>query len=303
MRILKEETHFDFLGKKKYALVISVALILMGVISVIAHRGLNYGIDFKGGFQVRIQLHEAFDLDQLREKFNRSDMTSVNLQTIGDGNEIKLILPLDNPLGKGAELTGNLKKLLSENYPKMEVRSVESVGPQVGDELRLSALYAILIALALILIYITFRFHWKFGVSAILTLTHDILVVVGFLSVFDKEFSLPVVAALLTVVGYSLNDTIVVFDRIRENIARFRKKTLDEVINLSINETLSRTILTSGTTLFVVLALFFLGGEIIHDFAFGILVGILVGTYSSIYVASPLLVKMSIKAPSPKPQS
>ena len=177
---------------------------------------------------------------------------------------------------------------------------MESVGPQVGDELKMSALYAILIALGLILIYITIRFHWKFGISAILTLTHDVLVVVGFLSVFDKEFTLPVVAALLTVVGYSLNDTIVVFDRIRENMARFRKKALEDVINLSINEILSRTILTSGTTLFVVLALFFLGGAIIHDFAFGILVGVLVGTYSSIYVASPLLLQMSVKPPAPK---
>ena len=301
MRILKEVTHFDFLSKKRFALVISVALILMGVVSVIYHQGLNYGIDFKGGYQVRIQLHQTVDLDQLRDQFNRLDMPSLNLQTIGDGNEIKLVLPLDTPLGSGAQLTENLQDLLAESYPNREIRSVESVGPQVGDELKLSALLAILIALALILVYITFRFHWKFGISAILTLTHDVLVVVGFLSVFDKEFSLPVVAALLTVVGYSLNDTIVVFDRIRENIARFRKKTLDEVINLSINETLSRTILTSGTTLFVVLALFFLGGAIIHDFAFGILVGVLVGTYSSIYVASPLLVQMSIKAPPPKP--
>ncbi|MBF0280202.1 MAG: protein translocase subunit SecF [SAR324 cluster bacterium] len=303
MRILKDDTHFDFLGKKRIAIIVSAALILMAAISVFFHKGLNYGIDFKGGFQVRIQLNQTVDLDQIRDLFNRPGVPSVNLQTIGDSNEIKLVLPLDNPFGKGAELTESIKKLLSKNYPQLEVRSVESVGPQVGDELRLSALYAILISLALILVYISFRFHWKFGISAILTLTHDIFIVIGFLSIFDKEFSLPVVAALLTVVGYSLNDTIVIFDRIRENIARFRKKTLEEVINLSINETLSRTILTSGTTLFVVLALFFLGGEIIHDFAFGILIGIMIGTYSSIYVASPLLIQMSIKAPSPKPQS
>lgn len=302
MQILKKTTNFDFLGKRRIALIISVVLIVLGGISVIYHQGLNYGIDFKGGFQVRIQFESAIDLDQLREEFNRFDMTSVSLQTIGEGNEVKLVLPLDNPLGRGTELTDSLKQLLSGNYPKLEIRSVESVGPQVGEELKESALYAILIALGLVLVYITFRFHWKFGVSAILTLTHDVLVVIGFLSLFNKEFTLPVVASLLTVVGYSLNDTIVVFDRIRENMARFRKKTLIEVINLSINETLSRTILTSGTTLFVVLALFFLGGAIIHDFAFGILVGILVGTYSSIYVASPLLLQMSVKAPAPKPQ-
>ncbi len=303
MRILKEVTHFDFLGKKLYALIVSVILILMGIVSVIYHQGLNYGIDFKGGFQVRIKFEQTIDLNELRSQFDRLEMTSTSLQTIGDSNEVKLVLPLDNPLGTGSELTGNLNELLASDYPNLEIRSVESVGPQVGDELKMSALYAILIALGLILIYITIRFHWKFGISAILTLTHDVLVVVGFLSVFDKEFTLPVVAALLTVVGYSLNDTIVVFDRIRENMARFRKKALEDVINLSINEILSRTILTSGTTLFVVLALFFLGGAIIHDFAFGILVGVLVGTYSSIYVASPLLLQMSVKPPAPKTQS
>ena len=303
MRILKEVTHFDFLGKKRFALIISVILILMGIVSVIYHQGLNYGIDFKGGFQVRIKFEHTIDLNELRKQFDSLEMSSTSLQTIGESNEVKLVLPLDNPLGTGSELTGNLNELLASDYPNLEIRSVESVGPQVGDELKMSALYAILIALGLILIYITIRFHWKFGISAILTLTHDVLVVIGFLSVFDKEFTLPVVAALLTVVGYSLNDTIVVFDRIRENMARFRKKALEDVINLSINEILSRTILTSGTTLFVVLALFFLGGSIIHDFAFGILVGILVGTYSSIYVASPLLLKMSVKPPAPKTQS
>jgi preprotein translocase subunit SecF len=303
MRILKEVTHFDFLGKKLIAMIVSVLLILMGTVSVVYHQGFNYGIDFKGGFQVRIKFERAIDLNALRKQFDRLDMNSTSLQTIGGTNEVKLVLPLNNPLGTGSELTSNLKELLAGDYPKLEIRSVESVGPQVGDELKLSALYAILIALGLILIYITIRFHWKFGISAILTLTHDVVVVVGFFSVFDKEFTLPVVAALLTVVGYSLNDTIVVFDRIRENMARFRKKNLEEVINLSINEILSRTILTSGTTLFVVLALFFLGGEIIHDFAFGILVGIVVGTYSSIYVASPLLLQMSVKAPAPKTRS
>ena len=303
MRILKEVTHFDFLGKKLIAMIVSVLLILMGTVSVVYHQGFNYGIDFKGGFQVRIKFERAIDLNALRKQFDRLDMNSTSLQTIGGTNEVKLVLPLNNPLGTGSELTSNLKELLAGDYPKLEIRSVESVGPQVGDELKLSALYAILIALGLILIYITIRFHWKFGISAILTLTHDVVVVVGFFSVFDKEFTLPVVAALLTVVGYSLNDTIVVFDRIRENMARFRKKNLEEVINLSINEILSRTILTSGTTLFVVLSLFFLGGEIIHDFAFGILVGIVVGTYSSIYVASPLLLQMSVKAPAPKTQS
>ncbi len=302
MRILKEDTNIDFLGKRKIAVVVSAVLIVLGVISIVYHQGLNYGIDFKGGFQVRILFEKVVNLDELRQQFDRPGMGSVSLQTIGDGNEVKLVLPLDNPLGRGAELTGNLKELLSQGYPNLEVRSVESVGPQVGEELKKSALYAILISLGLILVYISLRFHWKFGISAILTLAHDVSIVVGFFSMFNKEFSLPVIAALLTVVGYSLNDTIVIFDRIRENMARFRKRALEDIINLSINETLSRTLLTSGTTLSVVLALFFLGGEIIHDFSFGILIGVLVGTYSSMYVASPLLLLMSVKAPLIKQQ-
>ncbi|MBF0287972.1 MAG: protein translocase subunit SecF [SAR324 cluster bacterium] len=302
MRLLKEDTHIDFLGKRKIAAIISGVLIVLGLFSIVYHQGLNYGIDFKGGFQVRILFEKVVDLDELRGQFDRPGMGSVSLQTIGDGNEVKLVLPLTNSLGSGAELTENLKKLLAKNYPKLEVRSIESVGPQVGDELKKSALYAILISLGLILVYISLRFHWKFGISAILTLAHDICIVVGFFSMFNMEFSLPVIAALLTVVGYSLNDTIVVFDRIRENMARFRKKTLGDIINLSINETLTRTLLTSGTTLFVVLALFFLGGDIIHDFSFGILMGILVGTYSSIYVASPLLLIMSVQTPLLKQQ-
>lgn len=301
MRILKEDTKIDFLGKKQIAVVVSAVFIVMGIASIIFHGGLNYGIDFSGGYQVRIAFEKAADLNTLRGKFTDLGV-SVNLQTIGEGNEIKLVLPDENPVGDSKTISNGLRNLLEAEYPNMEIRSVENVGPKVGQELRTSSLYAILLALGLILVYITFRFHWKFGISAILTLTHDVLIVVGFFSVFDREFSLTVVAALLTVVGYSLNDTIVIFDRIRENMGRHRKKKLDDVINLSINETLSRTMLTSGTTLCVVLVLFFLGGSIINDFAFGILIGVVVGTYSSMYVASPLLIVMSVSAPSPQQQ-
>jgi len=183
--------------------------------------------------------------------------------------------------------------VLDTLHPELEIRRIETVGPRVGDELKASALLAIVVALGLILLYVTFRFQWRQGVSAILTLVHDVLVVVSVFSLLDKEFTLPVVAALLTVVGYSLNDTIVVFDRIRENQGRFRKQALEWVMNLSITETLSRTLITSGTTLLVVTALLVLGGEIIFDFAFALLVGVLIGTYSSIYVASPLVLRLN----------
>ena len=295
----KEGQFIDFLSYKRLAAVISGILILAGVASIVAHQGLKYGIDFKGGTNVQIQFSTVPDLDQLRQLFAEKDMENVVLQTFGDpvDKEILLGLPTGSPLGTGEKLTSELRKILLPQHPKLEIRRIETIGPKVGDELKLSAVQAILIALGLVLLYITIRFQWRQGVSAIVALVHDVLVVIGMFSIFDKEFSLTVVAALLTVVGYSLNDTIVVFDRIRENQGKYRKKTFDETINLSITETLSRTLITSGTTLLVVLTLFLLGGEIIHDFAFALLVGVLIGTYSSIYVASTVAVFLTKLVP------
>ena len=274
-------------------------IILAGVASIVVHKGLKYGIDFRGGTNVQIQFATPPNLDQLRQFFAEREMQNMVLQTFGyvADQEILLGLPIDGPLGTGEDLTAELRKILLPQHPKLEIRRIETIGPKVGDELKISAVQAILIALGLVLLYITIRFQWRQGVSAIVALVHDVLVVVGIFSIFDKEFTLTVVAALLTVVGYSLNDTIVVFDRIRENQGKYRKKSFEETINLSITETLSRTLITSGTTLLVVLSLFFLGGEIIHDFAFALLVGVLIGTYSSIYVASPMLVFFTKLAP------
>jgi len=295
----KDGQFIDFLGYKRLAAYISGILILAGVASIVAHNGLKYGIDFRGGTNVQIQFSTPPNLDQLRYFFAENGMKNVVLQTFGDlaDHEILLGLPINSPLGTGENLTSELRKILEPQHPKLEIRRIETIGPKVGDELKISAVKAILIALGLVLLYITIRFQWRQGVSAIVALVHDVLVVVGMFSILDKEFSLTVVAALLTVVGYSLNDTIVVFDRIRENQGKYRKKSFEETINLSITETLSRTLITSGTTLFVVLSLFLLGGEIIHDFAFALLVGVLIGTYSSIYVASPLVVFLTKLAP------
>ena len=248
---------------------------------------------------MQIQFSTPPNLDQLRNFFAENGMKNVVLQTFGDlaDHEILLGLPINSPLGIGENLTSELRKILEPQHPKLEIRRIETIGPKVGDELKISAVKAILIALGLVLLYITIRFQWRQGVSAIVALLHDVIVVVGMFSILDKEFSLTVVAALLTVVGYSLNDTIVVFDRIRENQGKYRKKSFEETINLSITETLSRTLITSGTTLFVVLSLFLLGGEIIHDFAFALLVGVLIGTYSSIYVASPVALFLTKLAP------
>ena len=295
-----KEGHFiDFLAFKRLAAIVSGILILAGVASIVAHNGLKYGIDFRGGTNVQIQFSTPPNLDQLRNFFAENGMKNVVLQTFGDlaDHEILLGLPINSPLGTGENLTSELRKILEPQHPKLEIRRIETIGPKVGDELKISAVKAILIALGLVLLYITIRFQWRQGVSAIVALLHDVIVVVGMFSILDKEFSLTVVAALLTVVGYSLNDTIVVFDRIRENQGKYRKKSFEETINLSITETLSRTLITSGTTLFVVLSLFLLGGEIIHDFAFALLVGVLIGTYSSIYVASPVAVILTKLAP------
>ena len=295
----KDGQFIDFLGYKRLAAYISGILILAGVASIVAHNGLKYGIDFRGGTNVQIQFSTPPNLDQLRNFFAQNGMKNVVLQTFGDlaDHEILLGLPINSPLVTGENLTSELRKILEPQHPKLEIRRIETIGPKVGDELKISAVKAILIALGLVLLYITIRFQWRQGVSAIVALLHDVIVVVGMFSILDKEFSLTVVAALLTVVGYSLNDTIVVFDRIRENQGKYRKKSFEETINLSITETLSRTLITSGTTLFVVLSLFLLGGEIIHDFAFALLVGVLIGTYSSIYVASPLVVFLTKLAP------
>ena len=295
----KDGQFIDFLSFKRLAAIISGVLILASVASIIAHKGLKYGIDFRGGTNVQIQFSTPPNLDQLRNFFAENGMKNVVLQTFGDlaDHEILLGLPINSPLGTGEHLTSELKKILEPQHPKLEIRRIETIGPKVGDELKISAVKAILIALGLVLLYITIRFQWRQGVSAIVALLHDVIVVVGMFSILDKEFSLTVVAALLTVVGYSLNDTIVVFDRIRENQGKYRKKSFEETINLSITETLSRTLITSGTTLFVVLSLFLLGGEIIHDFAFALLVGVLIGTYSSIYVASPVAVLLNKLAP------
>ena len=295
----KDGQFIDFLGYKRLAAIISGILILAGVASIVSHNGLKYGIDFRGGTNVQIQFSTPPNLDQLRNFFAQNGMKNVVLQTFGDAadQEILLGLPTGSPLGTGEKLTSELRKILLPQHPKLEIRRIETIGPKVGDELKISAVQAIFIALGLVLLYITIRFQWRQGVSAIVALVHDVLVVIGMFSILDKEFSLTVVAALLTVVGYSLNDTIVVFDRIRENQGKYRKKPFEEMINLSITETLSRTLITSGTTLLVVLALFILGGEIIHDFAFALLVGVLIGTYSSIYVASPVSVFLTKLAP------
>ena len=299
MEFIKPGTTFDFIGRRWIAISASAVLIVIGLLTA-GIRGINYGIDFAGGTLVELRMPRDVDIEDVRRELRGIGMGDSTIQHYGSKDEI-LIRMMRSP--KGIEgLQGEIIKALEVVYGqgKIELRRTEVVGPQVGAALRKQAALAMAYALIGILIYITIRFEFRFAVAAILALVHDVLITLGAFAVTNKELSLPVIAAFLTIVGYSLNDTIVVFDRIRENLKLFRRESYEAVFNRSINETLSRTILTSLTTMLVVLALFFLGGEVIHDFAFALLVGIVVGTYSSIFVASPILVFWQRLMPSKK---
>lgn len=288
MEFIRPDINIDFVGKRRYALFLSLILIAAGAVSLILKGGPRYGIDFAGGTLVQVRFTEAVGLEELREALKEAGMGEAILQPFG--NEREFLIRTKRTTRELKGLSTKVQEALSRYFGqgKFEIRRVEMVGPKVGRDLRSKGLKAILFALVGILIYISWRFEFRFALGAVVALIHDVLVTVGIFSLTDREISLPVLAALLTIVGYSLNDTIVVYDRIRENVRRLGGR-LEEVINRSINETLSRTILTSFTTLIVVVVLYLLGGGVVKDFAFALIVGVVVGTYSSIYIASPLV--------------
>ena len=290
MELISKQTHIDFMGRFKTALAISVLLILGGIASVAIHGGLNYGIDFAGGTLVQLKFPEPPALDSVRDGLKDLGMADSTIQEFGTPNEILIRVASSDSAREevGAKIKESLEK--NKGFSGIVIERVEMVGPKVGKDLRMKALLSILYAIIGIVIYISWRFEIQFAIAAIIALIHDVMLTMGAFSLLDKEFTLVVVAAFLTIIGYSLNDTIVIFDRIRENTRKRDKEPFRDSVNTSINQTLSRTLLTSGTTLLVVLALFFLGGEIIHDFAFALLVGVVVGTYSSIFIASVFLV-------------
>jgi preprotein translocase subunit SecF len=290
MELIKKQTHIDFMGKFKTALMFSVLLILAGIVSIAIHGGLKYGIDFSGGTLVQLKFPEAPAIDSIRSGLKELGFADSTIQEFGSPDTI--LIRVERADGELKEVGTKIKESLekTKGFTGIVIERVEMVGPKVGKDLRLKALLSILYAIIGIVIYISWRFEFQYAIAAIIALIHDVLITMGAFSVLDKEFTLVIVAAFLTIIGYSLNDTIVVFDRIRENTRRKSKESLSDVINTSINQTLSRTLLTSGTTLLVVVALFFLGGEIIHDFSFALLVGVVVGTYSSIFIASVFLV-------------
>ena len=290
MQLFKNETRFDFMGQIKAAMIISGIVILIGLGSVVFSGGLKYGIDFAGGTLVQLQFKNPPDIEVIRDGLKTIGLGESTIQEFGSKKDI--LIRVERSEEKLEAVGAMVKRSLSGKFNSDEiiVERVEMVGPKVGRDLREKALLSILYAIIGIVIYISWRFEFQYAIAAIIALMHDVLVTMGAFSILDKEFTLVIVAAFLTIIGYSLNDTIVVFDRIRENLRRKGKLSLSEIINSSINQTLSRTLLTSGTTLLVVLALFFFGGEIIHDFSFALLVGVFVGTYSSIFIASVFLV-------------
>ena len=290
MQLFKDETRFDFMGKIKAAMIISGVVILIGLGSIVISGGLKYGIDFAGGTLVQLQFKNPPDIEVIRDGLKTIGLGESTIQEFGSKKDI--LIRVERSEEKLEAVGAMVKRSLSGkfHFDDIIVERVEMVGPKVGRDLREKALLSILYAIIGIVIYISWRFEFQYAIAAIIALIHDVLVTMGAFSILDKEFTLVIVAAFLTIIGYSLNDTIVVFDRIRENLRRKGKRSLSEIINSSINQTLSRTLLTSGTTLLVVLALFFFGGEIIHDFSFALLVGVFVGTYSSIFIASVFLV-------------
>jgi preprotein translocase SecF subunit len=283
-------THFDFVGKRKIAFIVSAGLILLGLISLVVRGGPAFSIDFAGGTLLQIQFEKDLSVHQIRSSLDKIGWGEAEIQKFAQGREFLIRVKKQEV---GTTVGDQIKAAFEEDFPdnKFQVRREETVGPKIGEELKGKALWAILYAMLGILIYISWRFEFKFAVGAIAALFHDVLITVGIFSLLNKEISLAIVAALLTIVGYSLNDTIVVFDRIREDLKLMRSKSYGDIINASINETLSRTIITALTTLIVLVVLFFFGGEVIRDFTFALLIGIVVGTYSSIFVASPILLE------------
>jgi preprotein translocase subunit SecF len=301
MEFFRRETHIDFFGKRRFAFALS-ALMLVAAVLAIGVRGLNLGLDFTGGTVIEIGYPQPAELDQVRATLAELGYSGAVVQNFGNARDVLIRIQPDER--SSSEVSERVVTALQADASDLELRRVEFVGPQVGDQLKEQGGLAVLGALLGILAYVAFRFEFRLAVGAVAALAHDIVITVGFFAITGIPFDLTVLAALLAVLGYSINDTIVVFDRIRENFIRVRKGSPIDVANLSVNQTLSRTLMTSGTTLLVLIALYVVGGELIAGFSLALIVGIVVGTYSSIYVASALALVLGISkedlAPPPK---
>lgn len=293
MQIIRPDINLDFVGKRRIALVLSLVLIAVGLVSLVLKGGPSYGIDFAGGTLVQVKFAAPTSAADVRTGLGNLDLRGLTIQQVGD-DASEFLIRAQESAENLETLAGQIESTLAGKYGagQFEIRRTEMVGPQVGKDLRSKGAQAIFFAIIGMLIYITFRFEFRFGAGAVLALAHDVLITLGLMSLFNLEIDLTVVAGFLALVGYSVNDTVIVCDRIRENMGKLHSQPMGVIINRSINETLSRTIMTSGLTLLSVLALYLVGGSVIHNFAFVLLAGIIVGTYSSIFIATPLILSL-----------
>lgn len=290
VRFIKNDLHIDFMGAQRWAILGSVLFIAIGIMSLIVKGGPHYGVDFTGGTLVQIKFHKTMDIDDIRESLSALKLGELLIQHYGPKEENEVIMRMSTISSSIEGIEKDIVDIFARKFgpDSFDIRRVEMVGPKVGKDLRRNGAWAITLTCLAILVYTWWRFEFVWGVGAIVALVHDVLVTIGALSLTNREISLTVIAALLTIIGYSINDTIVIFDRVRENIKLEHGKNLRDIFNESINQTLSRTIFTNLTTLFVVFSLYAFGGEVINDFAFSLLVGCIAGTYSTMYIASPV---------------
>jgi len=300
--IIKPGTKFDFMRRRKIGFLFSGIVMLIGIISLILHGGPNYGIDFAGGTLVQVRFSEPVAIDAIRAALQEGGVAGGSVQGFEAEGKGEYLIRLQQSSADLEGLSAVIKAALSKRFDEkaFEVRRIEMVGPKVGEDLRTKGILATIFAMIGMLIYISFRFDFRFAVGGVVAVFHDVIVTIGVLSIANIEFSIPVLAAILTIVGYSINDTIVVYDRIRENMPKMRREPFEKMLNVTVNETLSRTILTGMSTLMVLIVLFFLGGGVIHDFTFTLIVGIIFGTYSSVFIASATVLVWENKFPKKK---
>ncbi len=295
LKMVPEGTNIKFLKWKKVALAFSIAMML-GSIGLFAALGLNIGIDFAGGTMIQVKTEAPADVGQFREIIGGLDLGDFSIQEFGSNREILIRIQSDaDDKENQAAIARLVKDALNAQIQGLSFEREEFVGPKVSEELVRDGILAVLFAVGAVLIYIWFRFEWHFGVGAVIALAHDVILTIGFFAVTRLEFNLSIIAAILTIIGYSLNDTVVVYDRIREKLRKYRKMELEDLLDMAINKTLNRTVMTSVTTLLALFALFFFGGEVIRGFTAAMIWGVFVGTYSSIFIATPALVYMKLK--------
>lgn len=302
IQFFPNKPHFEFMGKRWIGFAVSIALTILSF-GLIFGKGLNLGIDFTGGILMEIHTEKPVELSELRDLLGKQGFGEVSLQNLGGADDIMIRIQAAGDDNQAA-VVKQVKSLLAEQVKQtIDYRKIDYVGPTIGNELVQAGTWAVLCSFAAILMYVWFRFEWQYGLGVILALLHDSVMIVGFFAITQFEFGLPALAAILTIVGYSVNDSVVIYDRIRENMRRFKKMPVFELLNLSINDTLSRTILTASTTLLAALALLIFGGEVIRGFSAAMAFGVIVGTYSSIYISAPALMYLNLRQTEPLPEN